>query len=80
MEIYNSVVDMIGQTPMVKLRRLVPVGSADVYVKLERFNPSGSVKDRAAYNLIHTAEEQGLLQPGAPLSSRRAGIPASAWR
>ncbi|WP_098749334.1 cysteine synthase A [Paenibacillus sp. EZ-K15] len=73
MEIYNSVVDMIGQTPILKLQRLVPEGSADVYVKLERFNPSGSVKDRAAYNLIHTAEEQGLLQPGGTIIEPTSG-------
>ncbi|MGE7057068.1 PLP-dependent cysteine synthase family protein, partial [Paenibacillus glucanolyticus] len=73
MEIYNSIVDMIGQTPMVKLQRLASSEAADVYVKLERFNPSGSVKDRAAYNLIHTAEEQGLLQPGGTIIEPTSG-------
>lgn len=73
MDVYNNVVEMIGQTPMVRLQRVVPQGAADVYVKLERFNPSGSVKDRAAYNLIRTAEEQGLLAPGGTIIEPTSG-------
>ena len=61
MKPFNSITDLIGDTPVVKLNRLVPEGAADVYVKLEMFNPTKSVKDRAAYNMIKMAEEQGDL-------------------
>jgi len=71
--IYDSVADLIGETPMVKLQRLAPPGAAEIYVKLEKFNPSGSVKDRAAYNLIHTAETKGLLKPGGTIIEPTSG-------
>jgi cysteine synthase A len=51
-KLVDSIIDLIGDTPAVRLRRLVQEGYAEVYVKLEYMNPSGSVKDRAAYNLI----------------------------
>ena len=60
MKPYDSILDLIGDTPVVKLNTLVPAGAADVYVKLEMFNPTKSVKDRAAYNMIKMAEEQGV--------------------
>ncbi|OOC63898.1 cysteine synthase A [Paenibacillus ihbetae] len=71
--IFDSVADMIGETPMVRLQRLAPPGAAEIYVKLEKFNPSGSVKDRAAYNLIHTAETKGLLKPGGTIIEPTSG-------
>lgn len=64
MPIYDSVLDLIGRTPHVRLNRVVPAGSADVYVKLEWFNPGRSVKDRAAANMIARAEAEGKLIPG----------------
>ncbi|ANE48603.1 cysteine synthase [Paenibacillus swuensis] len=60
----NSITELIGDTPAVRLNRLTSVDDAEVYVKLEKLNPSGSVKDRAAMNLIAAAERNGLLQPG----------------
>jgi cysteine synthase A len=60
----NSVADLIGQTPIVKLNRLVDENSAEVYLKLEYFNPGSSVKDRIALAMIEAAEEQGLIKPG----------------
>lgn len=71
--IFDSVADMIGETPMVRLQRLAPPGAAEIYVKLEKFNPSGSVKDRAAYNLIQTAETKGLLKPGGTIIEPTSG-------
>ncbi|MFD0829605.1 cysteine synthase A [Neobacillus sp. M.A.Huq-85] len=60
----NSVAGLIGQTPIVKLNRLVDENSADVYLKLEYFNPGSSVKDRIGLAMIEAAEEQGLIAPG----------------
>jgi cysteine synthase A len=60
----RSVLDTIGHTPVVRLRRLVPAGSADVFVKLEYFNPTGSYKDRMALAMIEGAEARGTLKPG----------------
>src|SRR5690625_1472063 len=65
--------ELIGQTPIVQLNHIVPKGSADVFLKLESFNPSKSVKDRAAYNMIKMAEEENLLQPGATISEPTSG-------
>ncbi len=62
--IYQSVLDMIGNTPIVKLRRLPNPDGADVFVKLEGHNPAGSVKDRPAHNMIVRAEAEGKLIPG----------------
>ncbi|WP_438348683.1 cysteine synthase A [Paenibacillus sp. FA6] len=73
MKIVHSVTELIGQTPMVRLNRTVPEGAAEVYVKLEMFNPSGSVKDRAAFNLIDTAERMGLLIPGGTIIEPTSG-------
>ncbi|MEH6905279.1 MULTISPECIES: cysteine synthase A [Neobacillus] len=60
----NSVAELVGQTPIVKLNRLVDENSAEVYLKLEYFNPGSSVKDRIALAMIEAAEEQGLIKPG----------------
>ena len=73
MKPFNSITDLIGDTPVVKLNRLVPAGAADVYVKLEMFNPTKSVKDRAAFNMIKMAEEQGILKPGATIIEPTSG-------
>lgn len=63
-EIVNSALELIGQTPIVKLNKIVPEGSAEVYLKLENFNIGGSIKDRIALNMIEKAEEEGLITPG----------------
>jgi cysteine synthase A len=62
--VVDSVLHTIGRTPVVRLRRLVPRGSADVFVKLEYFNPTGSYKDRMALAMIEGAERRGALRPG----------------
>ncbi len=73
MHIYEDITELIGNTPVVKLNRITPEGAADVFIKLEMFNPSGSVKDRAAYNLIVTAEKNGLLLPGGTIIEPTSG-------
>ncbi|WP_053364388.1 cysteine synthase A [Bacillus sp. FJAT-27251] len=72
MKAVNNIADLIGQTPMVKLNRLAPEGAA-VYLKLEFYNPSRSVKDRAAYNMIIAAEKEGKLKPGATIIEPTSG-------
>jgi cysteine synthase len=64
MKLYDSILDLIGNTPIVKLNRIPEPNGADVYIKLESFNPGGSVKDRAAMNMIRCAEEEGKIIPG----------------
>lgn len=71
--ILPSVLEAIGQTPMVRLRRVVPEGCAEVVAKLEYFAPGGSVKDRAALSMIADAEARGLLSPGATVVEATAG-------
>lgn len=73
MKPYNNIIELIGDTPVVKLNRIVPQGAADVYVKLEMFNPTKSVKDRAAFNMIETAEKEGLIQKGATIIEPTSG-------
>ena len=62
--IADSVLRAIGRTPLVRLRSVVPAGAADVLVKLEFFNPTGSYKDRMALAMIEGAERRGVLKPG----------------
>jgi cysteine synthase len=64
MQIAESVLDTIGHTPIVRLKKVVPRGAADVFVKLEYFNPTGSYKDRMALAMIEGAEARGALAPG----------------
>src|SRR6266508_1997803 len=60
----ESILEAIGRTPLVRLRHIVEPESADVVVKLEYYNPTGSYKDRMALAMIEGAEARGLLQPG----------------
>lgn len=60
----NNILDLIGETPIVRLNRIVGKADADVFLKLEFFNPGGSVKDRIAYSMITEAEKRGELKPG----------------
>jgi cysteine synthase A len=71
--VVNNITELIGNTPVVRLNRLTTPQDAELYVKLERFNPSGSVKDRAAYNLILQAELAGLLKPGGTIIEPTSG-------
>lgn len=73
MKTVHNIAELIGDTPLVKLNRLAPEGGADVYLKLEFFNPSKSVKDRAAFNMIVEAERSGLLKPGATIIEPTSG-------
>ncbi|MEU3402377.1 cysteine synthase A [Streptomyces sp. NPDC006670] len=63
MPLYDSILDTVGRTPIVKLNRLAPAHTS-VYVKVEAFNPGGSVKDRLALSVVLDAEAKGLLKPG----------------
>ena len=73
MAIYENITELIGNTPIVKLNRLVPEGAADVYVKLEAFNPGSSVKDRIALSMIEKAEADGLIKPGDTIVEATSG-------
>ena len=72
-KIYDRVLDLIGNTPMVRLHKVVEKNSADVLAKLEMFNPGGSVKDRIALNMIEQAEKKGFLKPGAVIVEPTSG-------
>jgi cysteine synthase A len=65
--------ELIGQTPVVRLNRIVPAGSASVFLKLESANPGGSVKDRIALAMIEDAERRGVLRPGMVLLEATSG-------
>jgi cysteine synthase len=71
--IADSVLDLIGNTPLVRLRRVVEPDAAEVLGKLEARNPAGSVKDRIALAMIEDAEQRGLLQPGATIVEPTSG-------
>lgn len=64
---------LVGETPMLHMRKLGPAGSADIFAKLEYLNPGGSVKDRAAIGLIARAETEGKLKPGGTVIEATAG-------
>jgi cysteine synthase len=70
--IYASILDTIGRTPIVRLNRLAPP-NVTMYVKVEAFNPGGSVKDRLAIAIIEDAEQRGLLQPGQTVVEATSG-------
>ncbi|UKS26250.1 cysteine synthase A [Paenibacillus sp. HWE-109] len=69
----QSITDLIGDTPLVRLNRVVPEGSAEVYVKLEYQNPGASVKDRIAISMIEVAEQEGKLKPGDTIVEPTSG-------
>lgn len=72
-KIYNHITELVGQTPIVKLNRLVPEDAADVYVKIEAFNPGSSVKDRIALQMIEDAENAGTIKPGDTIIEPTSG-------
>ena len=72
--IYNNALELIGRTPILKVNsNLVGKDSAEVYVKLEKGNPGGSVKDRAALGMIEKAEKDGLLKEGTTIVEPTSG-------
>lgn len=71
--IFNSVTELVGNTPLLKLKRVVPEDAADVYVKLEFKNPAGSVKDRIALAMIEKAERDGKLKKGGTIVEPTSG-------
>ena len=73
MNVVESITDLIGQTPLVRLRRVVKPGMANVYVKVESFNPGGSIKDRIALGMIRDAEERGVLRSGGTIVEPTSG-------
>jgi len=73
MKVVESVIDLVGGTPLVRLNNIVEPGMATVYAKMENLNPSGSVKDRMAINMVKRAEEAGLLKPGGTIVESTSG-------
>ncbi|MGO1818497.1 MAG: cysteine synthase A [Senegalia sp. (in: firmicutes)] len=73
MKVVNNIIELIGETPMIKLNKIVDSDSADVLVKLESFNPGGSIKDRIALNMIEEAEKEGLLKEGSTIIEATSG-------
>lgn len=73
MRVANSIAELIGKTPIVKLNRVTDSDQADIYLKLESFNPGGSVKDRIALSMIEEAEKEGILQPGDTILEPTSG-------
>jgi cysteine synthase A len=71
--IADSVLDLIGETPMVRLSRIVPEGAAEIVGKLESLNPAGSVKDRIALSMIESAEADGQIRPGDTIVEPTSG-------
>ena len=71
--IADGVLELIGNTPLVRLSRITPEGSAEVLGKMESLNPGGSVKDRIALAMIEAAEEQGLIKPGDTIVEPTSG-------
>ncbi|MCL7747860.1 cysteine synthase A [Halalkalibacter alkaliphilus] len=73
MTVVNNIAELIGNTPLVRLNRIADPNGATVYLKMEMQNPSGSVKDRAAYNMIVQAEKDGHLKPGSTIIEPTSG-------
>jgi len=69
----ENIIELVGQTPMLRLGRLAPAGAAEVYAKLEYMNPGGSIKDRAAIGMIRAAEREGRLREGSTIVEATAG-------
>ena len=72
-KVVHSVTDLIGETPIIRLTKVVPADAAEVYVKLESFNVGGSTKDRVALNMIEVAEQEGKLKPGDTIIEPTSG-------
>lgn len=72
-KVVQSITDLIGDTPLLRLNKVVPAGAAEVYVKLESFNIGGSVKDRISLNMIEVAEQEGKLKKGDTIVEPTSG-------
>lgn len=82
MGIFPTILDAIGRTPMVRLNKVVPPGSAAVLVKCEHLNPTGSIKDRMALHILNESEKRGLLRPGGTIvenTSGNTGLGVAMW-
>ena len=73
METYDSIIDLIGNTPLIRLHKVTAPGGAPVFAKVEYFNPGGSVKDRIALRMMDAAEREGLLKPGGTIVEPTSG-------
>ena len=71
--IYNNVIELVGNTPLLKVNSFNEENAGELYVKLEKWNPGGSVKDRAALGMIEKAEKDGLLKPGTTIVEPTSG-------
>lgn len=71
--LYNNVLEMIGNTPILKLNNITDNDMSEVYLKLEKFNPGGSVKDRASLGMIENAEKEGRIKPGDTIIEPTSG-------
>ena len=72
-KIADTVLDLVGNTPLVRLNKLVQPGMAEVLGKMENLNPAGSVKDRIALNMVEVAEREGRLKPGSTIIEPTSG-------
>lgn len=72
-KVVNNVTELIGETPLVRLNRIVPEDSAEIYLKLEYQNPGASVKDRIAISIVEEAEKEGRLKPGDTIIEATSG-------
>ena len=72
-KIYGNITELIGNTPLVRLNKVVPEGAAEVVVKMESFNPLSSVKDRIAISMVEEAERAGEIRPGATIVEATSG-------
>ena len=73
LRVADDITELVGQTPMLQLKRLSPAGAGEIFAKLEYLNPGGSVKDRAAIGIIRRAEQEGKLRPGGTIVEATAG-------
>lgn len=73
LRVAEEISELVGETPVLHLKKLVPRDAADVYAKLEYLNPGGSIKDRTALGIINDAERKGLLGPGSTIFEATAG-------
>jgi cysteine synthase len=73
LRVADDITELVGQTPVLQLKRFAPEGAADIFAKLEYLNPGGSVKDRAAIGIIRRAEREGRLVPGGTIVEATAG-------
>ena len=77
LDVVNTIYDAIGKTPLVKLKSIVPEGAADVFLKMESLNPTGSYKDRMALSMIEEAEKRGELKQGMTVVEYTGGSTGS---